>query len=44
MAKLLFIIMNDPTNLAESIKAAHALHYAVELKRSGNEVYVYFED
>lgn len=43
MAKLLFVIMNDPTNLAESIKAAHALHYAVELKRSGHEVYVYFD-
>ncbi|WP_338604270.1 hypothetical protein V6M85_06045 [Sulfolobus tengchongensis] len=43
MAKLLFVIMNDPTSLSESIKAAHALHYAVELKREGHEVYVYFD-
>jgi len=31
MAKLLFVIMDDPNNLSESIRAAHALHYAVEL-------------
>ena len=43
MAKLLFVVMNDPTNLADSIKAAHALHYAIELKKSGHEVYVYFD-
>ncbi|MEM0091510.1 MAG: hypothetical protein QXY68_03490 [Saccharolobus sp.] len=43
MAKILFVIMNDPTNLAESIKAAHALHYAIELKNKGHQVYVYFD-
>ncbi len=43
MSKLLFIILNDPSNLAESIKAAHTLHYAVELREKGHEVYVYFD-
>ncbi|AAY81140.1 hypothetical protein [Sulfolobus acidocaldarius] len=43
MAKILFVVMNDPTNLADSIKAAHVLHYAVELKEKGNDVYVYFD-
>ncbi|MCH4816067.1 MAG: hypothetical protein QXY87_12550 [Saccharolobus sp.] len=43
MAKLLFVIMDDPNNLSESIRAAHALHYAVELKKEGHEVYVYFD-
>jgi len=35
--------MNDPTNLAESVKAAHALHYAIELKKEGHDEYVYFD-
>ena len=43
MAKFLFVVMNDPTNLAESVKAAHALHYAIELKKEGHDVYVYFD-
>ena len=33
MAKFLFVIMNDPTNLAESIKAAHALCSRVKERR-----------
>ncbi len=37
------MIMNDPTSLADSIKAAHALHYAVELKEKGHEALVYFD-
>ena len=43
MVKFLFVVMNDPTNLAESVKAAHVLHYAVELKKEGHDVYVYFD-
>jgi predicted peroxiredoxin len=43
MSKFLFVILNDPTNLADSIKAAHTLHYAVELKEKGHDVYVYFD-
>ena len=43
MAKFLFVILDDPANLADSIKAAHALHYAAELKENGHEVYVYFD-
>ncbi|MCY0859598.1 MAG: hypothetical protein OWQ54_04130 [Sulfolobaceae archaeon] len=43
MARILFVVMSDPSNLADSIKAAHAFHYAVELKRSGHEVLVYLD-
>ncbi|ABW02306.1 hypothetical protein [Caldivirga maquilingensis] len=43
MAKILFIVMGDPSNLVDSIRAAHAFHYAVELKKAGNDVYVYLD-
>lgn len=43
MAKLLFVVMSDPSSLSESIKAAHAFHYAVELSQKGNEVLVYLD-
>ncbi len=43
MAKVLFVVMGDPSSLSESIKAAHAFHYAVELSEKGNEVLVYLD-
>ncbi|BFH73129.1 hypothetical protein SJAV_10730 [Sulfurisphaera javensis] len=41
--KYAFIIFSDPDIKSELVKAAHALHYAINLKRKGNEVLVYFE-
>jgi len=43
MTKLLFIVLTDPSNLSESIKAAHAFHYATELKKVGHDVLVYLD-
>jgi len=43
MAKLLFVVLCDPSNLSESIKAAHAFHYATELKKVGHDVLVYLD-
>ncbi|MCI2415737.1 MAG: hypothetical protein MPF33_10945 [Candidatus Aramenus sp.] len=41
--KILFVIMDDPSSLSESIKASHALHYAVELADKGHDSLVYFD-
>ena len=43
MGKYAFVILCNPDDLSESIKAAHALHYAVQLKRKGHDVLVYFD-
>lgn len=43
MAKILFVVMSDPSSLSDSIKASHAFHYAVELKKGGHEVLVYLD-
>ena len=43
MAKLLFVVMDDPSNLESSIRAAHAFHYAVSLSKAGHEVKVYLD-
>jgi predicted peroxiredoxin len=43
MVNLLFVIMDDPSSLSESVRAAHAFHYAVSLKRSGNRVLIYLD-
>ncbi|WP_069807082.1 hypothetical protein [Vulcanisaeta thermophila] len=43
MGKYAFVILCNPADLSESIKAAHALHYAVQLKRKGHDVLVYFD-
>ncbi|PSN91152.1 hypothetical protein B9Q03_04890 [Candidatus Marsarchaeota G2 archaeon OSP_D] len=43
MTKLLFIVLTDPSNLSESIKAAHAFHYATELKKVGHDILVYLD-
>lgn len=43
MAKILFVVMGDPSDLTDSIRAAHAFHYAVEMRREGHEIYVYLD-
>jgi len=43
MGKYAFVILSNPEDLSEAIKAAHALHYAVQLKRKGHDVLVYFD-
>ncbi|BFI75624.1 hypothetical protein [Sulfurisphaera ohwakuensis] len=41
--KYAFIIFSDPDIKSELVKAAHALHYAINLKKKGNDVVIYFE-
>jgi hypothetical protein len=41
--KYLFVVFSDPDIRSELVKASHALHYAIGLKRKGNEVLIYFE-
>jgi len=43
VAKMLFVVMDDPSNLESSIRAAHAFHYAVSLSKAGHEVRVYLD-
>jgi hypothetical protein len=43
MGKYAFVILSNPEDLSEAIRAAHALHYAVQLKRAGYDVVVYFD-
>jgi len=43
VAKMLFVVMDDPSNLESSIRAAHAFHYAVSLSKAGHEVKVYLD-
>nr|KJR74165.1 MAG: hypothetical protein TU35_01510 [Thermoproteus sp. AZ2] len=43
MGEYAFVILCNPEDLSEAIKAAHALHYAAQLKRSGHDVVVYFD-
>jgi len=43
MGKYAFVILSNPEDLSEAIRAAHALHYAVQLKRAGHDVVVYFD-
>ncbi|BCU66662.1 hypothetical protein HS7_00990 [Sulfolobales archaeon HS-7] len=41
--KYAFIIFSDPDIRSELVKAAHALHYAINLKKKGKDVFLYFE-
>jgi len=43
MGRYALIILSNPEDLSEAIKAAHALHYAVGLKGRGHDVVVYFD-
>ncbi len=44
MGRYALIILSNPEDLSEAIKAAHALHYAVGLKGGGgHDVVVYFD-
>ncbi|KUO92827.1 MAG: hypothetical protein RXO22_06485 [Thermocladium sp.] len=43
MGKYAFIILCNPEDLSEAVRAAHALHYAVQLKRLGHDVVAYFD-
>ncbi len=43
MRKVAFVLFDDPRSLTDSIRAAHALHYAVSMKRKGIEAVVYLE-
>jgi len=43
MGKYAFVILSNPEDLSEAVRAAHALHYAVQLKRAGHDVVVYFD-